>query len=319
MVFKQKQILINKNNTIMKNISKLFFAAAFLTVGVASAQGGVGVGTTDPNTSSALDVTSTTKGFLMPRMTTAQRTAIASPAAGLQVYDTTTNTPWYYNGTIWVSLGTSVPGNPDTTTEVLPITSTTGKIWMDRNLGASRKAQSLTDYLAYGQLYQWGRGNDGHADITWASGTSASSASSTTTTISTTDNPGNSSFILKSASPFNWRSPQNDNLWQGVNGVNNPCPAGYRLPTAAELGAEVTAYNITNSAEAFASPLKFTVPGYRVYNTGDLANEGSYGYYWTSSVDGSTNAVARRYFSPTGTGGDTGYRASGMSVRCIKD
>ncbi|HCQ14365.1 hypothetical protein [Flavobacterium sp.] len=86
----------------MKNITKLFFAAAFLTVGIASAQSGVGVGTTTPDASSALDVTSTTKGFLMPRMTTVQRTAIATPATGLQVYDTTTNSQWYYNGTVWV-------------------------------------------------------------------------------------------------------------------------------------------------------------------------------------------------------------------------
>ena len=62
----------------------------------------VGVGTTTPDASSALDVTSTTKGFLMPRMTTTERTDITSPATGLQVYDTDTNSPWYYNGTAWV-------------------------------------------------------------------------------------------------------------------------------------------------------------------------------------------------------------------------
>ena len=304
----------------MKNTTKLFIAAAFLTVGVASAQSGVGVGTTTPHASSALDVTSTTKGFLMPRMTSAQRTTIGSPAAGLQVYDTTTKTPWYYNGTIWVSLGTSVPDGPDNPTEeFLTITSTTGKIWMDRNLGATRIAESHNDYLAYGQLYQWGRGNDGHADINWASGTSGSPASNTTTAHSTTDNPGNALFIVPAGTPFNWRASYNNDLWQGVNGTNNPCPAGYRLPTATELSAEVTAYIITNAAKAFDSPLKFTVAGYRTYNNGGLANVGSYGYYWTSSVDGSTNAVARRYFSPTSTGADTGYRASGMSVRCIKD
>ena len=111
MVFKQKQILINKNNTNMKNITKLFFAAAFLTVGAASAQSGVGVGTTTPDASSALDVTSTTKGFLMPRMTTAQRTAIATPATGLQVYDTDTNSQWYYNGTVWVQGASKADGS----------------------------------------------------------------------------------------------------------------------------------------------------------------------------------------------------------------
>jgi len=50
--------------------------------------GPVGIGVSSPNASAALDVTSTTLGLLPPRMTTAQRQAIASPAAGLVVYDT---------------------------------------------------------------------------------------------------------------------------------------------------------------------------------------------------------------------------------------
>jgi hypothetical protein len=64
----------------------------------------VGINTTTPNASSILDVTSTTKGFLQPRMSTAQRIAIATPVAGLQVYDTTTKTNWYHNGTVWVQI-----------------------------------------------------------------------------------------------------------------------------------------------------------------------------------------------------------------------
>lgn len=51
--------------------------------------GNVGIGTSTPNTSSILDITSTTKGFLIPRMTTAQRGAIVSPAIGLQIFNTT--------------------------------------------------------------------------------------------------------------------------------------------------------------------------------------------------------------------------------------
>ncbi len=61
----------------------------------------VGIGTTTPEASSALDVSATDKGFLMPRMTTAQRTAIASPATGLQVYDTDTKSVWFFDGTLW--------------------------------------------------------------------------------------------------------------------------------------------------------------------------------------------------------------------------
>lgn len=83
-------------------MKKIIYTAAFLFAGyIANAQ--VGIGTTTPETTAALDITSTTKGFLMPRMTTGQRTAITTPAAGLQVFDITTNSVWYYNGTLWVN------------------------------------------------------------------------------------------------------------------------------------------------------------------------------------------------------------------------
>ena len=58
----------------------------------------VGIGTTSPDASSALEVASTDKGFLMPRMTTIQREAIATPANGLMVFDTDTNSQWTYTG-----------------------------------------------------------------------------------------------------------------------------------------------------------------------------------------------------------------------------
>ena len=55
------------------------------------AGGNVGVGTMTPNASALIDVSSTTLGFLPPRMTTAQRDAISTPPAGLMIYNTTTN------------------------------------------------------------------------------------------------------------------------------------------------------------------------------------------------------------------------------------
>lgn len=54
------------------------------------------------NASAKVQIDSTTQGFLPPRMTTTQRNAIASPAAGLMVYDTTLNVISYYNGTMWI-------------------------------------------------------------------------------------------------------------------------------------------------------------------------------------------------------------------------
>ena len=56
------------------------------------------------NASAKMQIDSTTKGFLPPRMTTTQKNAIASPATGLQVYDTTLNQMSYYNGTTWITL-----------------------------------------------------------------------------------------------------------------------------------------------------------------------------------------------------------------------
>jgi len=88
----------------------------------------VGIGTTTPNASAALDITSTTSGFLPPRMTQAQRNAITSPAAGLTVYDTTTNSNWFFNGTIWVNAAAPAAG----TTHFVGQSYQGGKIfWLD--------------------------------------------------------------------------------------------------------------------------------------------------------------------------------------------
>ena len=65
--------------------------------------GNVGVGTTTPITSAALDVTSTEKGFLPPRMTTIQRNNIVSPVAGLTIFNSSVNAFQCYNGTNWYS------------------------------------------------------------------------------------------------------------------------------------------------------------------------------------------------------------------------
>ena len=66
----------------------------------------IGIGTVTPNVSSVLDITSTTKGLLAPRMTTAERIAIVTPAESLLVYDTTVKAFYYYNltTTSWVKI-----------------------------------------------------------------------------------------------------------------------------------------------------------------------------------------------------------------------
>jgi uncharacterized protein (TIGR02145 family) len=187
------------------------------------------------------------------------------------------------------------------------VTSSTGKIWMDRNLGASQVATSSTDAAAYGDLYQWGRAADGHQ----------LKSSGTTPTLSSTDAPGNANFILVSSSPYDWRSPQITNLWQGVNGVNNPCPSGYRIPTVTELYAEVLIWSSQNDAGAFTSALKLPMAGFR-YTNGEVYDLGEVGYYWSSTVNGGVDSWNLYFYSGNGGASDDA-RAYGYSVRCIKD
>jgi hypothetical protein len=74
------------------------------------AQNSVGIGTSSPNSSAALDITSTTKGLLIPRMTGVQKNAIASPATGLLVFDTDSKAIWTYDGAAWKNLNASSGG-----------------------------------------------------------------------------------------------------------------------------------------------------------------------------------------------------------------
>jgi len=134
---------------------------------------------------------------------------------------------------------------------------------------------------------------------------------------SVTDSPGNALFIIVNATPFDWRSGQNNTLWQGVNGINNPCPTGYRLPTEAELNAERVVFSTQNAAGAFASPLKLPMAGGRDLSSGSLAFVGSSGYCWSSTLSGSR---ARRLgFNSVNASLNTNDRAFGFSVRCLKD
>ena len=236
---------------------------------------------------------------------------------GLQADGSTAGQMQYWNGSAWVFIPpassnlrvlyfiNNVPqwGPIISPTDVI---SSTGKIWMDRNLGATQVATSSTDAASFGDLYQWGRGADGHQLRT----------STTTATLSSTDVPGNANFIITSSGNYDWRSTQNDNLWQGVNGVNNPCPSGYRIPTLTELDAERASWSANNSTGAFASPLKLPLAGYRSRSDGSLVDV-SEGYYWSSSINGTHSRYLYFYNGDAGELYD--LRAYGNSVRCIKD
>jgi hypothetical protein len=92
----------------MKKLITIFGFTLFVFASYAQS---VGIGTNTPNASAQLDVTSTSKGLLIPRMTTAQRTAIAAPANGLMVYDTNLSAFYFYNGSSWNAVNSGGGGS----------------------------------------------------------------------------------------------------------------------------------------------------------------------------------------------------------------
>jgi len=254
-----------------------------------------------------------------------------TPATGLPSSGNTPGDMLYWSGSAWVKVAAgsngqilSIVGNTPTWQKpAIPsmgptdvYNHETGKVWMDRNLGATQVANSSTDYLAYGSLYQWGRGSDGHELITWTNSTTGTPVNGTTSTLS--DQPANGNFILQNNNG-DWRSIQNDNLWQGISGVNNPCPTGYRIPTETEWNAERLSWSSNTSGGAFASPLKLPLAGNRYRADGSLAGTGigTLGFYWSSTVN-TANSKAIEFYSNDAFMLN-GARANGYSVRCIKD
>ena len=196
------------------------------------------------------------------------------------------------------------------------VLSATGRCWMAFNLGATQVATSIDDEAAYGDLYQWGRRVDGHERR------NLDPATETTTVLSARDNPGHGDFIIGMPDPYDWRLTKNDFLWQGLGGVNNPCPQGFRLPSAAEWQDEVDKYGDT-VVDLFNSPLKLVVAGWRGGYDGLIYNEGERAHYWSSTVRMNSDDAQSLYMFPNGHAAipclKSMHRYNGLSVRCIKD
>jgi uncharacterized protein (TIGR02145 family) len=275
-----------------------------------AAQQSVGVGTATPAASAVLHVQSTSKGILPPRMNQAQRDAITTPAEGLIISCTdcaVQGLHQYINGA-WQAV---VSTNTDNTSNIgnygTVVNPVTGKVWLDRNLGASRVATSPTDVSSYGDLYQWGRNADGHQVRT----------STTNTTLATSFFTTNGLFVIAGTSPFNWLSNVETHMWSGTAAENNPCPSGFRIPTAAEWEQERRTWSSNIEAGAFASPLKLPSAGFRAGNNGSLGFVGTSGYYWTSTVSGISSRFLR--FVSNSAFVTATSRTDAFSVRCIQD
>ena len=294
----------------------VFIAASFTSI----AQ--VGIGTANPDASAALEIESTTKGLLLPRMMLGQINAITTPAEGLMVYCLDCKTKGYFvnNGTEFINIRN---GNGlITITTVVDITTTTGKTWMDRNLGATQVATSSTDAASYGDLYQWGRDSDGHQIRT----------SNVISTIATSAAAGHDDFIdagidhwveggsVGEVPDGNWTNfSEEDTLWQ--SGLNDPCPKGFRIPTEAEWQDEINTWTNTNKAQAaMNSELNLPLAGYRYGSSGTLYSVGSIATYMSRTLNGQQGYARLLYwFSNTEVGMFDSVREVGRSVRCIQE
>ena len=190
----------------------------------------------------------------------------------------------------------------------------TGKVWLDRNLGASQVCTAYNDSSCYGDLYQWGRNFDGHQDR----------VSDKNSSLATDVNNTGSSFITTTrANRINdWVSASVDDdgslrsaNWSATDG-SSVCPVGFRVPTFVELRKETFDEDVTNRATAFANFLKLPSSGYR-RKDGKNKEEGLGGYVWPNAVSGSDS---RAIYFENGSGGTSDdNRVIGESVRCIKD
>ena len=177
------------------------------------------------------------------------------------------------------------------------VSSVTGKTWLDRNLGANQVCTSYDDTDCYGDYYQWGRDTDGHEK----------SNSNTSNRQIDYDATNSSKFII---SHSNWSNTTQDDLWNGENSLNNPCPTGYRIPVISEFTAE----NLTNAFDSF---LKFpTSLKIRNYTDGNF-DTNLIEKVWASDLN---NGYPYYFYAQGGsTTINNTHKANGLSIRCIKD
>ena len=279
----------------------------------------VGIGTTTPNASAILDLTTTTQGFLPPRMTDAQKNAIATPATGLMVWCTNCGTAGelqVYNGTTWANM---VGGTASQQLCSANVGGTT-KTFLCYNLGSTGTQDRFTYQGGSnnGGYYQWGRQTDGHqvsTSLTQAGPVAAAVANR---------------FITNNS---DWISTPNSSLWLDASKTaNDPCPAGYRVPTIAQWGglfrdgttggapgtATRNTWTWTGNGYTVGANLYLPAAGFRQVSDATFHYVGSFAYYWSSTVTGA-DAYGLHFGTPAVYPGVAYVRGGGFSVRCIAE
>lgn len=203
--------------------------------------------------------------------------------------------------------------------------SQTGRIWLDRNLGADRKCTSFDDLSCLGDFYQWGRNNDGHEKLL---AETVLESNLSLTNLNDTDDR----FIITNTFTSDWGKDfdsdgsQRSFNWSKIDG-SSVCPIGFRVPTITELKAETLDQGIDTIEEAYDSFLNLRPTSERSYSSGrffSLSNDKV--ILWSSSNTESLSVTKGQALiinnnSPL----DSPSRISnsntfyGYNIRCIKD
>jgi uncharacterized protein (TIGR02145 family) len=277
----------------MKKIILTLSVFSFIEIGRTQ---NVGIGTTTPAASARLDVSSTTKGFLPPRMTAVQRSAISSPTNGLLVYQTDYPSGLYYfNSGVWSSV--AVPTH-------YPSVTICSQKWMDKNL-------DITTY----------RNGD---TIAYVTDPTAWAALTTGAWCYYNNDPSTNATYGKL---YNWYA---------VNDSRGFAPAGWHVPSDAEcttletcLGGSVAGgkmkvtgtitWTSPNTGATNTSGWAGLPGGYRGTN-GSFLNVGNNGGWWSSTESSTPDAWYRFLdFSNGNILRFSGVKKVGFSVRCLRD
>ncbi len=310
---KFKFTLTRSKDNPMRNLYKILVTLIFFTISTFCLFAQVGINTDNslPNSSAMLDVRSTSKGLLPPRMTTMERNAIASPAAGLVIYNTDDKALNLFNGETWNSMtpvpsfgcGLSIRINHVITRGVAPANKTVEyitvsgipgeltKCWITRNLGAAQQAAAVSEATeaSAGWYWQFNR-KQGYQ------------------------------YISSRVPTSTWISSINENSdWTTAN---DPCAielgAGWRIPTKTEWTNVDAIGSWTTWNGPYGSALKLHAAGALVSTDGSLYSRGSGGYFWSSTQSGATDGWNLVFYSGGCSMGISG-KANSFSARCVRD
>jgi hypothetical protein len=271
-----------------------------------------------PDNSAMLDVKSTSKGLLIPRMTLGQIQAITSPADGLQVYCTTNGKIYTYvalnqhwnevsYGAGWIiplvcgnvleiqhHAGTIAPVDKLVTYgTVANVPGAPSKCWITSNLGSSHQATAVNDATetSAGWYWQFNRTQGYFHDGTLRLPASA--------------------WITNIAESSSWVAE------------NDPCNlelgGPWRIPTATEWINVYTAGNWTNWTGAWNSVLKLHAAGYLAPADGTLQSRGLSGLYWSNSNNGVLSVAYGLYFGDASCAVQQLSKTYGFTLRCVED